>query len=67
MNKNPSKAEKMSKPFQKLSEVIVKMVKRSNNEQRNCSLWIMPEKVIDMQKCNKKTNDKRKRMVDKKQ
>lgn len=51
----------MSKPFQRLSKVLVKMVRTGNNEQRNCSLWITPQKVIDMQKRSKKAKGKSKK------
>ena len=57
----------MRKPFQRLSKVLVTLVRRGNNEQRSRSLWIMPKKVIDVQKCNQKAKGKREKMVYKKQ
>lgn len=34
----------MSKPFQKPSHVLIKMVGVGHNEQRNLSSWITPKK-----------------------
>jgi len=53
----------MSKPFLRISKLLVKTVRMGNNEQRNRGLWIMPKKVTDTQKHNKQGKGKRERTL----